>query len=241
MTLDLILPAYKPLPEWEKYAEMRIMRLKAAYEAETGQVLDLRLFVVPDCSPYGHGAEVRAFWETRPFETVYVGYARNKGKGGAIRAAMRLSTAPFVMYTDWDFPYTTDSMKDTLLELEDGADLVLADRRKETYLRVIPDRRKALSFLSHLFNRVLFCLPTVDTQGGLKGLSAKGRDAFLETRIDRFLFDTEFVALAVHRKLSVRVISAAIRPDIRLSDISPRTLLAELPGLCKIFYARWLS
>ena len=213
----------------------------ADYKGHTGEDLSVNVYIVPDCSSCGHNEGVRHFWETRSYKAVYVDYASNKGKGGAIRSAMKLSKAPFVLYTDWDFPYTEEAMEAVIVALKEGADVVIAERQQESYLRVIPLKRKVLSRLSHLFNCILLRLPSVDTQGGLKGLSARGRETFLETGINRFLFDTEFIALSVRRKLLVRVVSACIRPDIKLSNMKPCTLMKELGGLRKIFYARWLS
>ena len=242
MELDFVIPAHKPTPGWEVYALARIESLIALWDGmHPEDRLQIRIFVAPDASPFGHEAAVRRFWAESPHPAVYVDYDSNRGKGAALRAAMALSDAPMVVYTDWDIPYTESSMVALLETLGAGADVVLAERERATYRDALPFGRKVLTQISHLLNGVFLALPRTDTQGGLKGMNERGRAAFMRTQIDRFLFDTEFIAYAVRMGLSVRSVEARIREGVRSSHYSPRTLLRELPGLVRLFHARWLA
>lgn len=242
MNLDLILPAYNAQEGWEKYAFSRISGLSSAWATRhSDDPLSVSLFIVPDASKTGHSAEVRAFWEKAAILVQYIDYEKNKGKGGALRSAMEVSASDYVMYTDWDIPYTDASMLAVLEELRDGADAVFAIRGKQSYMKVIPLGRKILSRLSHFINCALLRLPNTDTQGGLKGMNRQGKERFLKTKINRFLFDTEFIALCVRAGLDVRSVRADIRPGLSSSHYSPRTLMRELPGLWHLLRARWFS
>lgn len=101
--------------------------------------------------------------------------------------------------------------------------------------------RRFLSAGSRMINRLLLSLPSNDTQGGIKGFNNEGRRAFLATQVDRFLFDTEFIALATKRGLDIRLTSCHIRPGIQMSRMSWGTFLRELRNIPRLVVARWFS
>lgn len=233
--LDFILPAYNASSGW---AERVVCRIGQILEARPQ--IDLRLIIVPDGSSKGHEAEVRKqlkdFFADR---LLYVDYPTNRGKGYALRAAVRCSDAPYILYTDWDLPFTNESLLNVIDTLVQGADVVLPIRDTQAYRGVLPPMRKMLSAGSHLINRVLLSLPHTDTQAGLKGFNQKGRDAFLQTKIDRFLFDTEFIAIATKMRLEIIPTRCFVRPEIILSTMSTKTILHELGNIPDLIRARW--
>lgn len=112
-----------------------------------------------------------------------------------------------------------------LSELKSGVDVVVVLRKEETYIECIPLQRRILSLGSHLVNRLLLSLPNSDTQGGLKGMGVKGREAFKRIRITRFLFDTEFICSTLKRKNSISFIDGEIRSGIQLSNMKIKTII----------------
>ncbi|MDO4692601.1 MAG: glycosyltransferase [Porphyromonadaceae bacterium] len=235
--LDLILPAYNPREGWEQYALERIdelRRLRPRWE--------IHLYIAPDASKVGHNQAVRqALSEGAQGQITYIDYARNRGKGYALRSAVAQTKASYMLYTDWDFPFSTESYLQVLDALEAGADVVLPTRERSEYMQKLSPMRKFLSGGSRLINRLLLNLPANDTQGGLKAFGALGRKAFLSTRIDRFLFDTEFIALATRRRLNIAITRCHVRPEIVLSSMSFATLRSELRYIPRLIRARWFS
>jgi len=98
---------------------------------------------------------------------LYISYDENRGKGYALRQAARSSDGDLVMYTDHDFPYTYDSMLRMIdLLIKSDAEAVVGKRDASYYNHISPRRRRISQFLKN-FNRILFNLPTDDTQCGI--------------------------------------------------------------------------
>lgn len=235
--LDLILPAYNPSKGWHLYALERIGELRTLRPQ-----WDIRLLVVSDGSLLGHEGEVQeALKLGMNAAFVHLHYSGNRGKGYALRYAVDRSSADYVLYTDWDFPFTLESYLEALDSLSYGAEVVLPVRQLERYMRHLSPMRRMLSSGSRLLNRLLLALPSNDTQGGIKAFNRRGKDIFLSTRIERFLFDTEFIALAVRQQADVRLTTCQIRPEIVMSTMSWTTLRRELRYIPRLYIARWFS
>lgn len=233
--LDLILPAYKPCIGWHKYALRRLHELHMARPE-----WEVRLIVVSDGSPCGHEPEVlAAFAEGMQGRFTHIHYLDNRGKGYALRQAVAASSADYILYTDWDFPFTTESYLSALDSLKDGAAVVLPVRKISEYRRHLNLRRRFFSLGSHLINCLLLGLPSKDTQGGIKAFDQRGRAVFLQTSIDRFLFDTEFIVLATRAQIDLRQTSCHVRPEIVMSSMSWSTLCQELRYIPRLFLKRW--
>ena len=237
MQLDLVLPAYNPSAGWVDYALERIEELERLRPQ-----WQIHLYIAPDASQKGHSPQERAqLEEAMQGRLTYIVYSTNRGKGYALRRAVAATLAPYVMYTDWDFPFTTESYLATLDALEAGAEVVLPLRARAEYLSHLSPIRKCLSRGSSLINTLLLALPYRDTQGGIKAFALRGREVFLATEIDRFLFDTEFIALAHRQGVEICQTECHIRPDIRLSSMSLKTLRSELRYVPRLLVARWFS
>lgn len=77
--------------------------------------------------------------------------------------------------------------------------------------------------------------PISDTQCGLKGFGEAGRELFLRTTIDRFLFDMEFVMFVSRRKdLRTEVVEARLNEGVRFSRMNYRILLRESINFVRI-------
>lgn len=233
--IDIVLPTYNPYQGWEEEAISHLSALSAALPEIT-----LRVFIVPDGSKTGHSSDVRSRWSSSQWPVFYCDYSANQGKGYAVRYGVQQTDAPFVIYTDYDFPFTLDSYKQVIKSLLDGADVVIAHRESASYGRRIRFKREILSEISHFVNTFL-SLPTTDTQGGLKGFSQVGKSIFLRTEIKRFLFDTEFICLARRKKVRIDVVHGAIRPNIILSAMKAKTIFREIYSLPRLIRARWFS
>ena len=167
-----------------------------------------------------------------------VDYKPNRGKGYALREAVKRCTSPYIIYTDYDFPYTNDSFGRMVETLLGGADVVVATRSK-SYQENLPPFRKVLSKLSHICNTWILRIKIKDTQGGMKGFSQAGQAIFLTTRINSFLFDTEFIYKASRRKeINLRTINANIKEGLAVSDMGFKVLRREALNFLSILFHR---
>ncbi|MDO4790048.1 MAG: glycosyltransferase [Porphyromonas sp.] len=234
--LDIILPAYKPKGEWVK----RVQEQTSAIAEQYSEQLEVSLIISPDGSFSYYSEEVKKQIESLPWRVRYVSYEKNRGKGFALRSGVEMSDADFILYTDYDFPFEPYSYVNVIESLLSGSDAVIAIRRK-SYQQRLPVIRKLLSYGSHIINRVVLGLPYTDTQGGLKGFNRQGKEAFLKTNIDSFLFDTQFISIAVRKGLKVDGVPAKVRDEVVLSRMGMKVLLKELRVLPKVFKSRWFS
>lgn len=167
----------------------------------------------------------------------YLDSAPNMGKGFALRKGVSAAQGDFQIYTDIDFPYEEASLLQVYTQLHTGKADVVAGVRDSAYYKDVPPARKRISRLLRWMLRTFLRLQITDTQCGLKGFNAKGKTLFLQTTINRFLFDLEFIYLASNDK-SVRLAPAEVRlkPDVVFSKVNWRILLNEGFNFLKIFF-----
>lgn len=220
--IDLVLPCYNPPTGWEQ-------RVIAHFKEVEGLFTNIHfhLFIVSDGSRRGYEPETLARLREALPDIRIVEYQPNRGKGYALREAVKHCTSPYIIYTDFDFPYTNDSFGRVVEALIDGADVVVAIREK-SYQNNLPLFRQLLSKLSHLCNTWVLRIKIKDTQGGMKGFSRKGQTIFLSTQIKSFLFDTEFIYKASRQKdIDLRTINAVIKEGLTVSNMGLRVLRQE--------------
>lgn len=140
--------------------------------------------------------------------------SRNRGKCGAVRAAMKRADSDLLCYIDGDLAYSLDHLIPLVkaLETHDVAigsrSLVPASESRPGFLRRV---------LGESFNRMvrfILGLPYKDTQAGLKGFRMEAaRRLFAAQRLRSFAFDAELLYLA--RKFGMRVaeIPARVSPE----------------------------
>jgi glycosyltransferase involved in cell wall biosynthesis len=230
-TLSLVLPLYRP-PQgsWVTTLLAHLQAFQAAIPAY--RILPI---LVDDGSGPGYLSEadlqyLEEYWPTYRL----VQYTPNRGKGYAVRAGMAAAEGEYALFTDADFPYTAASMAAIVRQLERGADVALGVRNAQYYGQIRPARRRLSKLHAWLIRRLLR-IPIADTQCGLKGFGPRGRQLLLQTRIERFLFDLEFVCRAYHQSaLCVRTQPVALRPNIELSAIGLAILQQEAGNFLRI-------
>ena len=162
-------------------------------------------------------------------------YAENRGKGFALRHGVNKAKAEFFIYTDVDLPYTHESFLKVYSALKnDNADVAIGIRGEE-YYNHLPKTRVRISKILRWFIKKFLRIPTDDTQCGLKGFNQKGKEIFLQTTINRYLFDLEFIFLAAKNNLNIKTVEVDLRSDVQLSTMSSKILLQEFGNFLKIF------
>ena len=224
--IDLILPCYNPQEGWE-----RLMIEKHAELVKMLKGRSLRFIVVNDASKRGFTKDaVGRLLEALP-DTMIVSYDTNKGKGAAVRAGLSHSTSSITLYTDYDFPYETDSICRMVEWLESGYDVVIAVRN-HTYYTHLSTRRKIMSYASRILNFTLLGLTHTDAQGGLKGFNQRGKSFLASTQVNRFLFDTEFIYKASQESdVLIKDMPADLRDNVHLPNMRRGVLAEELKNL----------
>lgn len=231
--LTIILPVYNPSPGWEQLVLGRYREIKNSITDTAVQ-----LTIVNDGSAglvYSNGINIIS---KEVAELVLIENKKNKGKGNALRLGVSKMEADFYMLTDIDFPYTTESMKNIYIKGMEGFDIVMGTRDNNYYSNVSWFRAK-LSKLLRFFIRNMLKIPFDDTQCGLKGFNNKGKEFFLQTTIDRYLFDLEFTILSVRNKqISLSPVPVKLREGIHLSKIPMKILLQEAGNFISLLFRK---
>lgn len=231
--IDLILPCYNPPVGWQETIRKRMDKLNDYIPEKV-----FHLIVVNDGSTQNMSPDDQELFRSMMPEARLISYTDNRGKGYAVRKGIEAACSSLIVYTDWDFPYDNASIRAVINKLEKGYDVVVAARtntyRQHADLNAF---RSLMSMSSRLLNRVMLGMKFNDAQGGLKGMNRTGRSIFLRTKIDQFLFDTEFVYLASReRGLYISEVTANIREGVHLSAMGLKVLRRELPNFIRIAY-----
>lgn len=230
--LDIILPCFNPPPGWAEALPAMIQEIAAALGAR----VSLRLILVNDGSRQGVSeADLSLLRQAFP-DMQYITYEQNCGKGHALREGAKVATGDFQIYTDIDLPYQTESVVQVYEALRAGAD-VAAGVRDHAYYTHVPTLRRWISKSLRWMLKTFLRTQINDTQCGLKGFNARGRDVFLRTRIERFLFDMEFIVLASNEKgIRLAPVPVTLKPGITFSKARLGILFKESLNFWTIFW-----
>ncbi len=220
--VEIVQPVYNPRDGWAEKYIVRYNELKALFAG-----VNLRIVFVNDGSIKNFDTQTIQFLKEKIEHINIVSYHENKGKGYAVRKGVQQTQAPLVLYTDYDFPYEMPCLFKAYQQLKTGNDVVVGIRNEE-YYHHLGYKRKLVSKACNFLNKVFLKIPHTDTQSGLKGFSAKGKELMLKTTITQFLFDTEFVCRAYqHKNIKVATIDVELRPGVKFTRMSFKTILNE--------------
>jgi len=230
MKLDIVLPCYNPLEGWET----RILEAMKTLENTLTEV-ELYLYIVNDGSSKNIDSTAIDALKTQIPNFQLIDYQQNRGKGFALRTGVSATKNELCIYTDIDFPYEMDSFLAIYESLKNGADVAIGVR-DENYYDSVPKVRILISKTLKWLIRNLLRLPVSDTQCGLKGFNKKGKEIFLKTTIDRYLFDLEFIFIAAKEKIvALKPVIVELRPGIVFSNMNFKILAQEGRSFLKIF------
>lgn len=163
-----------------------------------------------------------------------ISYEENRGKGYAVKRALKNSEADYFVYTDIDFPFETKGIVEAFRELKKGADVV-AGQRIRVSKEGLRFKRVFFSVIWRFFVKFFMRLPVRDTQCGLKGLSKKGKGLLLKTRLNRYLFDFEFIVRSIKSPdIKIQEIVVDPKPGIEPTQIKLRIFLLELIDIFRV-------
>lgn len=228
-SIDIILPCHNPHPGWEQFLIEKHQELEAKLNGRK-----IRFIVVNDGSKRGFTLlEAERLSIALP-DTIIVDNKVNRGKGAAVRSGLSRSDSGLALYTDYDFPYEIDSICQVVHWLDQGYDVVLANRN-HTYYSQLTFKRKVASYASRCLNFLLLGLTHTDTQGGLKGFNRKGKAFLASTHTERYLFDTEFIYKAsLDDEAFIKEVPVDLRSGVNLPNLKKGIFLEEFKNLLLI-------
>lgn len=229
--IDIVLPCFNPGKDWVAHIidGMQALHVKAPH-------VTWHCILVNDGSARGIGEhEIQSLQQAIPAFT-YIHYTQNRGKGYALRQGVARSNAKYTLFTDVDFPYTIDSVLNIYTALSSNHANIAIGVKDASYYAHVPPFRRFISKILRASSGIILRLKVSDTQCGLKGFDAAGRKLFLQTTIDRYLFDLEFVFLASRNKeLQLKPVPVQLRDNVVFSSMPMRIILQESRNFLKIF------
>ncbi len=231
MIISLVLPCYNPPPDWDKI----VCEHYAAFAESIPETLEL-VVVLDGKSMNVTGQSLQALKQNISRLTV-VEYAENRGKGYAIRQGVAKAAGNIIIYTDVDFPYTAASMGDLCDRLKRDECDVAVGVKNDAYYSHVPFVRRIISRWLRFVVRVFLSMPITDTQCGLKGFKRVVAPLFLQTTIDRYLFDLEFVRNCYKsKKYRVVPVPVALNENVHFRKMNFRILLPEMLNFVKLLF-----
>lgn len=232
MNLTIVHPCYNPQSLWAEELAFYYKAFLAGLPSDT----NVAVIVVNDGSSKGIEASAIEYLKSQISDFQMINCEKNQGKGAALRVAVQETKTEIVIYTDADYPYQMENAWDMFECLASGKYDIVVGVRDDHYYEQLPRIRKvfslSLKYMNYFFFPKLF---VKDTQSGLKGFNLKGKEVFLQTKINAFLFDMEFLWLASKRSdLRLKAIPVQVREGITFSKMSWKTIIKELLNFSKI-------
>jgi len=230
--LSVIIPAYNE--------EKRISKtLLAAEQYLQKQNFSYEILVVSDGSADKTG-EVVASFEKRINGLRLLDNKENHGKGWVVRQAMLEAKGQVRLFMDADNATTLDHFDKMKPYFDEGSDVVIGtrdskDAKGAKQAVTQPWLKRQLGNASNILIQIFAVWGIWDTQCGFKAFSAAAaQDLFSKTKIDRWGFDIEVLALA--RKLKYKI---SIIPTYWINDPNSKVSLGGYVRTFKELFQIW--
>ena len=224
--LSLVIPFYNPGSRLASHVRAVVGVLRA--EQVTFEVI-----AVSDGSTDGSPSSIAGIGQVRIVEL-----AKNQGKGAALRVGLAQGRGRYLGFIDCDGDIPARQLSHFLAAVRAGdPDVVLGAKSHPDSDVVFPPLRRLYSFGYQQLTRLLFWLPTRDTQTGIKLIRRETLAAVLPTMLEkRFAFDLELLVVA--RRMGYRnFVELPVQVVERFtSTISPKAVWRTLLDTLAIFY-----
>lgn len=224
--ISIIIPAYNEALRLPERLQNLASTLPVSFPVE--------IIVVDDGSSDATAEVTRLISKTFP-QISCISYARNRGKGKAVRTGMLAARGEFLIFSDADNTFTPQHIESLIAKLKAGNNVAIACRHSTNGQRI-----EGESWQRHLmgkcFNQLVqaILLPGIkDSQCGLKGFHYQvAREIFYRQRLNGFAFDVEVLTLA--RALGYEIAELEVKAvDCNGSRVNP--LLAPAQMLVDLF------
>jgi len=231
--ISFVLPLYKPNPNWHHRFLENVAKTRAIFP----ESVNIEFVIVNDGFETPDLLNLFDVISETDSALTFISYAENMGKGYALRTGVENASAPYVVLTDFDFPYQHEDLLRMYNDLQKGYEVVTG-RRNHTYYKKLPVKRWLISKGCSWLNRNFLSLHINDTQSGIKAFNEAGKNAFLATTINRFLIDTEFLQLVTYRNLRIKVNEVSLRDNVEFSNMRYEILKTELKNFAQLVKQR---
>jgi O-antigen/teichoic acid export membrane protein len=226
MDLSLVIPFYNPGFSLAAHVHSVVGVLCA--EGITFEVI-----AVSDGSTDGSPSSIVGIDHVRVIEL-----PRNRGKGAALRAGLAQGRGRYLGFIDADGDIPARQLSHFLAAIRAGdPDVILGSKRHPESDVIYPPLRRVYSWGYQQLTWLLFCLPTRDTQTGIKFIRRQTLAAVLPAMLEkRFAFDLELLVVA--RRMGYRNFAELPVQIVErfTSTISARAVLRTLRDTLAIFY-----
>jgi glycosyltransferase involved in cell wall biosynthesis len=231
MTVSIVVPCYNLQQGWEKI----VFSNYQSFCSRTGVPVSLILVMdgaVPEPSAI-------AFLTEKISAIKLVTYPINAGKGYAIRQGVKEAKGDIIIYTDVDFPYTENSLHAVYQSLANDECDVAVGIKNDAYYEHVPAVRNFISRGLRFCIRLFLSVPITDTQCGLKGFKKEVTALFLQTTINRYLFDLEFIRNCFKdKKFRMKTIPLTLKDNVHFSKVNYRILFSESVNFLRLLTKR---
>jgi len=230
--VDIVLPCYNPNDSWPLELICFNDFVKGLYS--------VNYIIVNDGSTDNKIPNQIEHLKQNGIAVKYLSYEKNHGKGFALRHGVKIASSEFIVCTDIDFPFTNQSMSWLFSELIKGNyDVVSGNRNDVYYQKKMSIFRKSLSKVFRYFSKRILRMSISDTQCGLKGFNKKGKEKFLSTRINRYLFDFEFIYLSSNdNTLKIAPAEVQLKDNVVFSKMRLKIIIQEFFNLMYVLLFR---
>ena len=205
VALSFVLPAYNE----EDFIEDTLKTLEVIIKDKN---LPYEIVVVNDGSLDGTLAKATRYAKRNGHVKV-ISYAKNIGKGYAVKTGFLEATGDVVVFADSDMEIDLETISNYLEALKHG-DIVIASKRHLDSRVEVPLIRKILSISFNGLVRLLTGVPLNDTQSGLKAMKKNAFvDVFPRLAVKRYAFDVELLSVAHLYGLKIVEMPVSIKLD----------------------------
>ena len=231
LNLSIVLPCYNPKPDWHLQVAQQYKRIKNFLKPGT----EIEIIVVNDGSSIPINASAKKFLAKRCPYFQFISYVGNMGKGYAVRKGVEAARSPYIIYTDIDFPYTTEDICEVYDVLQKGVAELVMGTREAAYNKKLSLIRKLASSSCNYLTKKMLNLPYKDTQSGLKGINTLAKELLLKTTINRFLFDTEFIWMAsLYSNIRIKALPVSLRQGVSFTSMGASVYVNEAGNFCRL-------
>lgn len=214
--ISLIIPAYMQ----EKTIEMDIVKIKNVLDQTR---YEYEIIIVVD------GFDDKTYQQAKKIVSDKInvfGYAKNRGKGYAIRFGMKHANGSIIGFIDSGMDLNPNGLSMLLEHFEwYNADIIVGSKRHPVSKVTYPWTRRFISLLGQLWIGLLFGLRVRDTQVGMKFFKRKViQDVLPRLLVKRFAFDIEILAVANHLGYT-KIFEAPVDIDFNFKSTVSQKLL----------------
>ena len=163
------------------------------------KISDFEIIVVNDGSSDNTKEVLNKFLDTHLIkELKYVGYDKNKGKGGAVKEGIKNSNGKWVLFMDADLSTDLNAILD-VIKNKDKYDVIIGSRRhKDTVLAKKQNCiRRIIGKACSIITNMIIPLNLLDTQCGFKAFEGNfAREMINKQQLNGFAFDVEYLYIS---------------------------------------------